>query len=132
MVEVVVLSARPEGDNVVKGPWEIYLKKSISSSSSTTGATHTIAAVSINGLEETEDDPQVDGHNVEVLGEVAVEEGSSNGACAENGDLDRVSVFSSQAERCRVLVVELVDIAVKGPIVESLVSCKSRMSLAGA
>ena len=82
----------------------------------------------VDSLEETKDDPEIYSHNMEVLSEVAVEEGSGNGTRAENGDLQGMSVFSSQAEWCRVLVVELVDIAVKGAVVESLMSWKKRIA----
>lgn len=47
MVEIVVIGTSPEGKEVVKTPWEF------------------ITAVSINGLEQAQDDPDVHGKNVQ-------------------------------------------------------------------
>lgn len=83
---------------------------------------HTIAGVSVNGLEETEGDPAVHGHNVEVAAESAVEDGTSEGTGSENKDLSRMSVLGSETERSRVLVVDLMNVLVKRTPVEGTVS----------
>jgi len=59
VVEVVVVGAGPERENVLEGPGEV------------------ISGVGINGLEETENDPDVDSDNVQFLEERDVEEGST-------------------------------------------------------
>jgi hypothetical protein len=106
VVEVVMLGTRPEGDDVVQRPGEV------------------VARVRVDGLEKAEDDPEVDGDDVEVLGEVAVDEGAENGACAEDENLSGMGVFSGKTEGRRVLVMDLVDVSVQRAVVEGLVGCK--------
>ena len=73
----------------------------------------TITTVSINSLEETEGDPDVDGDNVEVVTERAVEDRAADRTSAEDHDLRGVRVLSREPKRCRVLVVDLVDVLVE-------------------
>lgn len=80
----------------------------------------------VNGLEEAEGDPHVDGEDVEVTEEIAVQQGSSNRARSENEDFSGVSVLSGETEGCRVLVVDLVDVLVKRSPMQSLVRYKSK------
>lgn len=103
VVEIVVLSASPEGKKVVQAPWEL------------------ISAVSINGLEETADNPEVHGKNVQVLGDQAEDNGDTNGAEAQDQGLNGGSVFCGQTERSGVLVVDLVDVLVQRTPVEGAV-----------
>lgn len=84
----------------------------------------TVSAVRIDGLEETEGDPDVDGEDVQVAAEHGVQDGADNRAGAEDEDLCGVGVLSGETERCRVLVVDLVDVLVEGSPVKSLVRCK--------
>ena len=72
----------------------------------------TVAGVSVNSLEETEDDPCVDSNNVEVTSDSAVKDGASEGTGSKNEDLSRVGVFGSKTEGSGVLVVNLVDVLV--------------------
>jgi hypothetical protein len=95
VVEVVMIGAGPEGEDVLERPWEV------------------VAGVGIDGLEETEGDPDVHGHHVEVLHEVAPEEGSGDGAEAKDGDLGGVSVFGGKTKGCGVFMVDLVDALVQ-------------------
>lgn len=81
----------------------------------------TVTAVRINGLEETESDPDVDGEDVQVATEHGVQDGANNRAGAEDEDLCRVGVLSGETERCRVLVVDFVNVLVEGSPVKSLV-----------
>lgn len=60
MVNIVVLSAGPERQEVVKTPWEL------------------VAAVRVDGLEHTEADPSVHGQDVEVLGDSAEDDWDSD------------------------------------------------------
>ena len=95
MVNVVVLGAGPEGQEVVQTPWEL------------------VTAVCVDGLGQTEDDPNVHGQNVEILGDGAEDNGDTDGAETQDHDFDGRGVFSSQAKGSRVLVVDLVDVLVE-------------------
>lgn len=105
MVEVVVLGAGPEWDDVLERPGEV------------------IAAVRIDGLEEAERDPHVHSEDVKVLGEVAVQQGPEDGACAEDGNFGGMRVFCSESEGGRVFVVNLVNVLVQNTSVQGLVGC---------
>lgn len=95
MVNIVMLSASPDGEEVVQGPWEV------------------VSGVRIDGLEETEDDPEVHGDDVQVARDGAPRDGAEDGAGAENHDFDWRGVFGGEPEGRRVLVVDLVDAAVE-------------------
>jgi hypothetical protein len=92
---VVVLGAGPERQKVVQAPWEV------------------VSGVRIDGLEQTEDDPEVHGQNVQIPGDGGPEDGCEDGAKAEHHDLDGRGIFSSEAKGRGVLVVNLVDVLVK-------------------
>lgn len=64
------------------------------------GKVHTVSTVSIDGLEEAEHDPEVDGDDVQVRGEVAVQEGAEDGACAQDEDFSGVCVLGRKTEWC--------------------------------
>lgn len=74
MMEIMMIRPAPKRDDALQAPGEI------------------VARVSVNGLEETEHDPDVDGDDVEV-GEEAEEEGTADGACAEDEDFEGVGVL---------------------------------------
>ena len=76
-MQVVVISASPEGKEVVKTPWEF------------------IAAVSIDGLEETKHNPDVHGKDVQITRKCAPNNGTSNSAKSKNHDFDGRSILSS-------------------------------------
>lgn len=90
-----MLGASPERQNVVQTPGEL------------------VAAVRIDGLEQAADNPGVHGQDVEVFGNGAPHDGNTDAAESENHDLNRRGILGSQTERCRVLVVNLVDILVE-------------------
>jgi hypothetical protein len=105
VVDVVVLSASPEGEEVVKAPGEL------------------VAAVRIDGLEHAEGDPDVHGENVEILGDGAPEDRASDGSETQDHDFDGRGVLSGEAKGSRVLVVDLVDVLVEeGACVHEAVS----------
>jgi hypothetical protein len=105
VVDVVVLSASPEGKEVVQAPGEL------------------VAAVRINGLEHAEDNPCVHGENVEILGDGTPEDRASDGSETQDHDFDRGGVLSGEAKGSRVLVVDLVDVLVEeGACVHEAVS----------
>lgn len=94
MMDIVVLGSRPKGEEVMQTPREF------------------VAAMRINGLEESEDDPQIHCQNVQIFGDSAVEDRRTNSAETENHNLDWRGIFSSHAERSRVLVVDLMNVLV--------------------
>ena len=110
MVKVVVISTGPEGEYVLEGPRKI------------------VSAVSIDGLEETENDPDVHGKDVEVSGAKDVNNRTSDRSCAENKDLGRMSVLGSKTEGGRVFVVNFVDVFVHGTPVKELMGCRTHES----
>lgn len=83
----------------------------------------TITRVRVDSLEKTEDDPDVDGKDVQVVTEHAVEDGTKDRASTEDKDFSWVSVFCSQTERSGVLVMNLVDVFVEWSPVQCLVGC---------
>lgn len=77
----------------------------------------------VDSLEQPERDPNVHGENVQVLGDVAVQERSANGASSQNQNLGGMSVLGGQTKGSAVLVVDLVNVLVERAIVQGLV-CK--------
>lgn len=75
VMEVVVISPRPEGQEVVQTPGEF------------------IATVGINGLEQAEDDPDVHGQDVQVASERTPDDGATDGSETQDHDFDRRRVF---------------------------------------
>jgi hypothetical protein len=95
VVHIVMFGAGPEGEEVVQAPGEL------------------VTTVRIDSLGDAEDDPCVHGQNVEILGDGAPKNRATDGSEAQNHDLDWRRVFSSETERSRVLVVDLVDLLVQ-------------------
>lgn len=84
--------------------------------------------MSIDSLEETKRDPNVDSENVQVTSVPAVQDRSSNSTSAKNEDFSRVGIFSSKTERCRILVMNLVNMLVQRASVERLMGCNDIIS----
>lgn len=80
MVVVVVVCAGPERQEVSERPGEV------------------VARVGVDGLEESERDPDVHRQDVQVLSEEAVEERAGDGALGEDEDLERVGVLGGEAD----------------------------------
>lgn len=80
-----------------------------------------VAAVSINSLEQPQNDPNVHGQDVEIAGESTPHNGAANSSESEEHDFDWGSVFCSQAEGSGVLVMDLVDGFVERTPVKSAV-----------
>lgn len=76
----------------------------------------------VDGLEQTERDPNIYSENVEVARKVTVEDGTSDRASAKDKHLGRVRVLGSKTKRSRILVVELVNVLVQWSPMKSLVS----------
>jgi hypothetical protein len=79
--------------------------------------------MSVDGLMQTHEDPDVDSEDVQVLREIAVEQRPAYGAGAEDEDLKRVSELSSKAERRGIAVVQFVNIAIERAVMQGLMSC---------
>lgn len=103
MVNVVVLSAGPERQEVVQAPWKF------------------IARVGVDSLKEAANNPQVHSENVKITSSPAPENGDSDGSESEGHDFDRRSVFSSETERGGVGMVNLVNVLVERSPVEGAV-----------
>ena len=103
MVKIVVVGTGPERQEVVKTPGEF------------------VTTVGINGLEQTQDNPNVHGEDVKVSGESAPEDGATDGTKAQEHHFNRRRVLGSQTERSGVLMVNLVDSLVERTPVKSAV-----------
>jgi hypothetical protein len=86
------------------------------------GEKPTVTTVSIDGLEETKRNPNVDRKNVQVTRVPAVQYRSSNGTSAKDENFSRVGIFGGEPKRCRILVVELVNVFIKYASMKRLVS----------
>lgn len=91
-----MLGTSPEWQEVVQTPWEF------------------ISAVSIDGLEEAEDDPDVHREDVKVASGENPKDGHHDGAESENQHFNWRCVLSGETEWRRILVMNLVDVLVKG------------------
>lgn len=103
MVNIVVLGAGPEGEEVVQTPGEL------------------VTAVGIDGLEQAEHDPDVHGEDVQVTGDGAPENGRADSAKTKDHDFDGRGVLGGETEGCRILVVDFVDVLVEEAEVHSAV-----------
>ena len=103
VMNIVMLGSSPEWKEVVKGPWEL------------------VSGVSIDGLEETENDPDVHGDDVEVSSEGDPDDWDTDGSKTKSHHFNGRGEFSGNSEWGGVLVVELVDATVEWAPVESTV-----------
>jgi len=56
--------------------------------------------VCVDGLKQMERDPDVDSEDVEVLGKIAVEDGSGNRTSGKDEHLGRVGVLGNKTKGC--------------------------------
>jgi hypothetical protein len=96
VVNVVMISTGPEGQEVVQAPWEL------------------VTAVSIDSLKETEDNPEIHCQDVELTSAQNPNDRDASSAEPEDHDFNGRCVLGGKAERSRVLVVDLVNILVEG------------------
>lgn len=80
----------------------------------------------VDGLEKTEADPDVDGDDVQVWLEPAVEEWPANRPRSEDHDFKRMCVFRGETEGCGIFVVELVNVFIEQGCMEELVCCRHK------
>jgi hypothetical protein len=99
----VVMGTSPDGEDVAQTPGEV------------------VAAVRVDSLEKTEDDPGVHGEEVELASNSKEDNGASNDTNSEESSFDRRSILSGETERSGVGVVHLVDGLVEGTVVQSTV-----------
>lgn len=95
VVNVVVISTGPEGKEVMQAPWKL------------------VTTVSINGLKETEDNPEIHCQDVKLASAQNPNDGNNNSAKSENHDFNGGRILGGQPEWSRVLVVNLVNAPVK-------------------
>ena len=77
--------------------------------------------MSINSLEKTKHDPDVDSNDMQVPHKVAVQQRSTHRTHTEDGDFGGMSKFSCKAKGCRILMVHFVDVFVEDTGMKSLV-----------
>lgn len=77
--------------------------------------------MSIDSLEQPQNDPDVNSDNVKITSKCGVENGAGEGTSSKNEDFGGVGIFSSKAKGCGVLVVQLVDMLVEDTSMERLV-----------
>lgn len=80
VVVVVVIGARPERQEVSQRPGEV------------------VSGVGVDGLEQSESDPDVHRQDVQVLSEETVQEGTGDGSLGEDEDLKRVGVLGGETD----------------------------------
>ena len=73
-----------------------------------------IATMSIDGLEEPEENPNVHREKMDILRQGTPDERAVDRSESEDRYFNRRSVFRRQAKRRRVLVMNLVDVLVEG------------------
>jgi hypothetical protein len=103
VVEIVMIGSAPERNPPLHGPREI------------------VPRMSVYSLEQSQDDPEVYGDDVQVWSDEAVEKGSTDGTGSQDQDLEGVSVLGGQTKGSGKLVVHLVNVLVEGTVVQSSV-----------
>jgi hypothetical protein len=73
----------------------------------------TVTGVGIDGLEEAEGNPDVDGYDVQVWPETAVEYRPKNSPCSENHHFERMCILRSKAKGRRIFVVEFMNMFIE-------------------
>lgn len=101
MVSIVMVGSSPEGEEVAQAPGKI------------------VAAVSVDGLEQSTDNPQVHGEEMEISGQRNPDDGSSDRSKGEKHNLNGRGVLGGQTERSGVGMVQLVDHLVKRAVMQS-------------
>ena len=95
MMDIMMLCTCPEWQEVMQAPWKL------------------VAAMGINGLEQTTHNPEVHSENVQVARDGAPKDRCAHSPKAENHDFNWGGVFSGHAEWSGVLVVYLMNVFVQ-------------------
>jgi hypothetical protein len=104
VVNIVMVGTSPDGEEMMKRPWEL------------------ISGVRIDSLEKAENDPEVHGEDMKVASQPAEQDWGANSSESENHDFNRRGVLGSESEWSRVLMVDLVDVLVEEWLVHGAVS----------
>jgi hypothetical protein len=91
MVHIVMVCTGPEREEMVQRPGKL------------------ISRVRIDSLKQPQHDPRIHGQNMQIVGDCTPDDGTDDGAKAQEQHLNRASVFGRQPEGRRVLMVDLVD-----------------------
>lgn len=103
VVHIVVFGASPDGQEVSQAPGEV------------------VAGVGIDGLEKTENNPDVHSEQVEIARDGDPEDRATNGSKGEDHNLDRRGVLGGEAEGRGVGMVQLVNVLVQRTVVQQAV-----------
>lgn len=76
--------------------------------------------MSVNSLEQPQNNPKIDSDDVEVFCESAVQDRAGNGTSSKNKHFSGVGVLGGKTEGCGVLVVDFVDVLVQNAGMERL------------
>jgi hypothetical protein len=95
VVSIVMIGTGPERQEIMQAPWKF------------------VAAVSIDSLEETEDNPEIHGQDMELTSDQNPNDWYTNSAKTENHDFNGRCILGSQSEWSRVLMVDFVDVLVE-------------------
>lgn len=101
VVHVVVVGTSPDREEMAQAPREV------------------VAAVGVDSLPQTKDDPEVHGDEVKLTGDSKDDNGRSDNAHTEKHSLDRRSVLGCKAERSGIGMVQLVDVLVERSVVQA-------------
>lgn len=93
----------------------------------------------VDGLKQTQDDPDVHCQDVQIPSDCAPEDWTADSAKTQDQSFDGTSVFSGQAKRSRMLVVDLVNHLVQrgvmqgamGPVVAGIFHDEEDSELVG-
>lgn len=80
-MQVVVIRASPDRQEVAQAPWKV------------------VAAVGVNGLEQTENDPAVHSDQMEITGDSQKQNGRAHDTHTQKHCLNWRGIFGSQTER---------------------------------
>lgn len=103
VVFIVVVCSCPEEQKVMQGDWEL------------------VPRMGVDGLEQSQGDPDGNGEQMQVLCEVAPHDRNTNSTEPQEHHLNRVCVFCSQAKWSSVSVMLLVDVFVEVTVVQASV-----------
>jgi hypothetical protein len=95
MVNIMMLSTGPKRNEVVQTPREV------------------VATVGIDCLEKTGGNPEIHSEDMEILREQGPEDRDHYSPSTKDHRLNWRSIFGRETERCRVLVVNLMDVLVQ-------------------
>lgn len=103
VMDIMMFRARPEGQEMVQRPREL------------------VSGMRINRLEQSEDNPEIHGQDMQITEDGAVEDGDTDSTKTQYEHFDGRCVFGGEAKGSRVLVVDFMDVLVEGAPVHGAV-----------